>query len=174
MNEHEIVLRPVTEPDLDVIEALVETPAGGEFAWFGYPKPGGHRRRWAENGLLDPDRSAMMVVRGEEPIGFVTWARGQIWLESWSWIMGIGLASSARGKGYGTIAQRLLVDYLFRHTPAHRVEADTELENIAEQRALEKAGFTREGVIRGVIWRDGAWRDGVIYGILRTDPRPSR
>lgn len=173
MSGDEIALRPVTEPDLAVIEELIETPAGGEFAWFGYPKPGAHRRRWAENGLLDPDRSALMVVRGEDRIGFVTWARDNIWRESWSWIMGIGLAPSARGKGYGTTAQRLLVDYLFAHTPAHRVEADTELGNIAEQRALEKAGFTREGVIRGVVWRDGAWRDGVIYGVLRTDPRPS-
>ena len=55
------------------------------------------------------------------------------------------------------------------HTTAHRIEADTEAENVAEQRALEKAGFTREGVMRGVFWRDGAWRDGVIYSLLRTD-----
>jgi RimJ/RimL family protein N-acetyltransferase len=34
---------------------------------------------------------------------------------------------------------------------------------------LEKAGFTREGVLRQVAWRDGAWRDGVVYGILRDD-----
>ena len=114
-----------------------------------------------------------MVVRGAERIGFVSWQRRQITRESWHWVMGIGLVPAARGKGYGTVAQRLLVDYLFAHSPAHRIQADTELENLAEQRALEKAGFTREGVIRGVVWRDGTWRDGVSYGILRTDPRPS-
>ena len=165
----EIELRPVGEADLAIIENLVETPAGGEFAWFGHPQPGDHRRRWTENGLLDPDRGALMVVRGEERIGFVSFARKQAFRESWYWVMGIGLVPSARGKGYGTIAQRLLVGYLFAHTPAHRIEADTELENIAEQRALEKAGFTREGVLRQVAWRDGAWRDGVVYGILRDD-----
>ncbi|HEY4024631.1 MAG TPA: GNAT family protein [Pseudonocardiaceae bacterium] len=174
MSEDEIALHPVTEPDLAVIEELVQTPAGGEFAWYGHPLPGDHRKRWAENGLLDPDRSALMVVRGEERIGFVTWARKHSFREAWYWIMGIGLVPSARGKGYGTTAQRLLVDYLFANSPLHRIEADTELENIAEQRALEKAGFTREGVIRQAAWRDGAWRDGVVYGILRTDPRPSR
>jgi RimJ/RimL family protein N-acetyltransferase len=52
----------------------------------------------------------------------------------------------------------------------HRIWAGTEADNIAEQRALEKAGFTREGVIRGAGWRDGTWRDGVIYSLLRTDP----
>jgi RimJ/RimL family protein N-acetyltransferase len=43
-------------------------------------------------------------------------------------------------------------------------------DNIAEQRVLEKAGFRREGVARGIGWRDGAWRDGVTSSLLRTDP----
>jgi L-amino acid N-acyltransferase YncA len=74
------------------------------------------------------------------------------------------------GRGYGTQAQRLLARYLFAHTTAHRIWAGTQVGNLAEQRALEKAGFTREGVTRATGWRDGAWRDGVIYSLLRTDP----
>ena len=72
--------------------------------------------------------------------------------------------------GYGTQAQRLLTRYLFAHTTVHRIWAATEVDNIAEQKALEKAGFTREGITRATGWRDGAWRDGVIYSLLRTDP----
>ncbi len=83
--------------------------------------------------------------------------------------MGIAILPGARGRGYGTQAHRLLARYLFAHTPVHRIEAATEAGNLAEQRALEKAGFTREGVIRGTGWRDGAWRDGVLYSLLRTD-----
>ena len=59
------------------------------------------------------------------------------------------------------------------HTPtvaSITSEATTETGNIAEQKALEKAGFTREGVMRGFGWRDGAWRDELLYSILRTDP----
>ena len=48
--------------------------------------------------------------------------------------------------------------------------ASTEVANLAERRALEKAGFTAEGIARGVGWRDGQWRDGVTYSLLRTDP----
>ena len=59
--------------------------------------------------------------------------------------------------------------YLFAHTTAHRIEARTEAGNLAEQRALKKAGFTREGISRGIGWRAGAWRDGVTYSLLRTD-----
>jgi RimJ/RimL family protein N-acetyltransferase len=49
----------------------------------------------------------------------------------------------------------------------NRVEAETEITNIAEQRALEKAGFTREGVRRGAIFRQGQWHDDVLYSLLR-------
>jgi RimJ/RimL family protein N-acetyltransferase len=36
-----------------------------------------------------------------------------------------------------------------------------------EQRALEKAGFTREGVLRQAQWRSGGWHDQVMYSKLR-------
>lgn len=73
----------------------------------------------------------------------------------------------------GTRAQRLLVEYLFAHTQVVRIEADTEVENIAEQRALEKTGFTREGVLRSAGFRDGRWRDAVRYSVLRDDVAPA-
>ena len=75
-----------------------------------------------------------------------------------------------RGQGYGTAAQRLLARYLFAHTQGvNRVQAETEITNIAEQRALEKAGFTREGVLRGATFRAGKWHDQVVYGVLRAE-----
>ena len=81
--------------------------------------------------------------------------------------IGISIAAEHRGKGYGTEAQRLLAAYLFATYPIQRVEAATDIENIPEQRALEKAGFTREGVLRKVQWRNGDWHDLVVYGKLR-------
>ena len=74
----------------------------------------------------------------------------------------------------GTAAQRVLADYLFATTTANRLEATTEVDNVAEQRALEKAGFVREGVLRGRGFLRGRWRDGMMYARLRDDPRPSR
>jgi RimJ/RimL family protein N-acetyltransferase len=62
-----------------------------------------------------------------------------------------------------------LTRYLFAHTQANRIEAGTEITNVGEQRALEKAGFTREGVLRGALFRHGQWRDCVFYGVLRDD-----
>ena len=87
--------------------------------------------------------------------------------------IGILLLPEHRGQGHGTVAQQLLADYLFSTTTAHRLEATTEVDNLAEQRSLEKAGFTQEGMLRGRGFVRGAWRDGYMYSRLRDDPVPS-
>jgi len=167
----ELQLRPVREDDLAVLEKLTQDPeTTGEFAWFGWHDPLRWRRRWTENRLLGDDGGILMVVRAARPLGFVSWRRHRATAAGYHWEMGIALLPEARGRGDGTQAHRLLAGYLFAHTPAHRIQASTEAGNLAEQRALEKAGFTREGITRGIGWRDGQWRDGVTYSLLRTDP----
>ncbi|MDR0342140.1 MAG: GNAT family N-acetyltransferase [Nocardiopsaceae bacterium] len=165
-----VELRPVTEDDLPVMDSLLQDPAvSGEFAWFGWHDPLRFRRAWEEDRLLGEQRGGLMVVAGSDRLGFVNWRRRQTTPAGWCWEMGIAILPGARGRGYGTQAHRLLVSYLFAHTTVHRIEAATETGNVAEQKALASAGFTREGVSRGIGWRDGAWRDGVIYSILRSD-----
>ncbi|MFC7546191.1 GNAT family N-acetyltransferase [Plantactinospora sp. GCM10030261] len=88
------------------------------------------------------------------------------------WEIGIVLLPEWRGRGIGWRAQAMLCDYLFSHTPAHRIAAGTQAENTAEQRSLEKAGFHLEGVLRACEFRAGQWRDGHLYSRLRTDPSP--
>ncbi len=163
-------LRPVREADLEILEALTQDPeVAGEFAWFGWHDPQRWRRAWSENRLQGPDGGALMVVSGDERLGFVVWTGRKATVAAVYWEIGIALLPRARGRGHGTQAQAMLARYLFAHTTAHRIEASTETGNLAERRALEKAGFTSEGVRRGSGWRDGAWRDGVTYSMLRTD-----
>jgi RimJ/RimL family protein N-acetyltransferase len=167
----QVALRPPAEDDLAMLEDLTQHPEQtGEFGWFGWYDRRRYRRGWDENRLLGPDGGTLIVVSGSERLGLVSWRKHQATPAGYSWEIGIALLSRARGRGYGTQAHRLLARYLFAHTTAHRLWAATEVDNIAEQKALEKAGFTREGVMRGSGWRDGAWRDGVTYSLLRTDP----
>lgn len=164
-------LRPVAEADLTIIERLTMDEAGtGEFGWYGFFDPQMWRRKWADNQLTGDDGGVLIVTNGSEPIGLVNWRRKKATPPSWYLEMGIALLPEFRGKGHGTRAHQALARYLFAHTMVHRIEAATETGNIAEQKALEKAGFTREGVLRGIGWRDGGWRDGVLYSLLRTDP----
>jgi RimJ/RimL family protein N-acetyltransferase len=164
-----VALRPVAEEDLPFLERLTQDPdAAGEYAWSGWRSLLQFRQGWVEDRLVGDDGGVLLIARGSERLGFVSWFQVDF-PPSYYWSMGIALLPEARGKGYGTLAHRLLIQYLFAHTTVHRIEAVTEAENVAEQRVLEKAGFIREGVMRGVFWRDGAYRDGALYSLLRAD-----
>jgi RimJ/RimL family protein N-acetyltransferase len=164
----DVRLRPVTEGDLEVVtRCFTDQDSAGEYHWSGWRDPTHWRRRWAEDGLLTDHDGHLMIVLGHDRLGLVSWHRNSTSPNAHCWAIGIALLSHARGHGYGARAQRLLVDYLFTHTPVQRVEAYTEDGNALEQEALEHAGFTREGVLRSYTFRAGAWRDTVVYSVLR-------
>ena len=166
-------LRPVTESDLDPLDEMFADPAAiGEFNWGGFVGGTPWRRRFTENGLLADDKSVLMVDLDGETLGFVSWFRVPTGNNVYCVEFGISLWPGVRGKGHGTAAQVLLARYLFAHAPINRIQAVTEFENLAEQRSLEKAGFTREGVMQGRTFRDGVWRDEVLYRMLRAELTP--
>ncbi|GHK01031.1 alanine acetyltransferase [Streptomyces sp. Y2F8-2] len=168
----EITLRPVTADDLDLFEREFSGPEGtGQYQWFGFGSPAGLRRQFAETGLLSPDGGVLSVAEAGRTVGRVEWF-ASTWgrpATSTCWSLAIGLVPAARGRGMGTQAQRLLAEYLFDHTRAERLQAWTDFANLAEQRALEKAGFVREGVLRSAQWRGGQWHDQIIFSMLRAE-----
>ena len=113
------------------------------------------RRRWEEDGWLGTANGRLAVATAGSFAGDVGYKdRSPDGSQGAIYEIGIGLLPEHRGHGVGTFA-RLLVEYLIDTTPAHRLQACTELENIAEQRALEKVGFGREGVMRKDLFRAG-------------------
>jgi RimJ/RimL family protein N-acetyltransferase len=166
-----VTLRPATEADLDYFDRAVG-PDEDPWNFFGFRQPGRMRRAFAENGLLTEDYAQLVVAADGVLVGDVGWHKvlyGPPPAGGHAYNIGITLLPEHRGRGYGTIAQRLLADYLFATYAVNRLEAGTDVENRAEQRSLEKAGFTREGVARGSQFRHGTWHDLVIYSRLRGD-----
>ncbi|HEX6360139.1 GNAT family N-acetyltransferase [Actinophytocola sp.] len=124
--------------------------------------------------VVGPTRSSLLSVLDTETgelLGGVSWHAVDYGgtVSSSAWNIGIALLPDVRGRGVGTLAQRLLVEHLLATTELDRIEASTDVDNIAEQRALEKAGFRREGVLRGAQLRRGIRRDLVHYGLVRGD-----
>jgi RimJ/RimL family protein N-acetyltransferase len=76
------------------------------------------------------------------------------------------------GRGYGTEATALVLDYAFETVGLHRVELSVYSFNPRAQRAYEKAGFVTEGVRREALHWDGEWHDVIVMGVLATDNRP--
>jgi RimJ/RimL family protein N-acetyltransferase len=60
-----------------------------------------------------------------------------------------------------------LVNHLFERNNLATILAGTSSLNMASQRALEKAGFKREGLWRKTLFRNEHWEDSVIYVLYR-------
>jgi ribosomal-protein-alanine N-acetyltransferase len=167
-------LRPVEEHDLELLGRIDTDPAMSEpFEWKGFRDPRARRRRWEEDGYLGAEDSLLIVGLPDGTFaGIVVWKWLTMSGPRGCLQIGILLLPEHRGRGLGAPAQRVLADYLFSTTVANRLEATTEVDNVAEQRALERAGFVREGVLRGRGFVRGQWRDGVMYARLRDDPAP--
>lgn len=168
-----ITLRPVAVSDLDQLEAWERDPdSSGEFNWFGLHASGRRARAFAETGLLTDERGTLLIQTKEGEIaGNLTYhsVRHGPGEHNRGFQIGIALSPAYRGQGYGVEAQRALAAYLFATYPVERIEAETDVENIAEQRALARAGFTREGILRRAQWRNGGWHDLVMYSKLRSE-----
>lgn len=169
-------LRDVTLDDLERLDAWDRPEIVGEFNDFGMPRRAAETLREAvAKGPLRNDRNGMVIVEriaDGAPIGTIGWFAVKYGPNdsSRAWNLGIALIPEARGQGLGAEAQRLMAEELFRTTDANRVEASTDVDNIAEQRSLEKAGFTREGIARGSQFRAGGYHDLIVYSRLRSDP----
>lgn len=97
-------------------------------------------------------------------IGHVNgWMRGRM-ME-----IGYAIVPCERCKGYGAEAIQLMVDYLFLSKEIVRIQAPTERRNIASQKVLEKAGFSKEGTMRKSWFARGEYRDMYLYSILREE-----
>jgi RimJ/RimL family protein N-acetyltransferase len=172
LHGEKIYLRPVRQDDLPILAARANDIAFlTEFNFFGLHRHNGLEKYFQEDGLLSQEHGTLVVVTyaSDQIVGDVSYRQVRYGpgYASIAYNLGIALAPEHRGKGYGVEAQQLLAEYLFSVYPIMRVEASTDITNSAELRALEKAGFTREGVLRKAQWRNGDWHDLVVYSKLR-------
>ena len=165
-------LRPIEESDLDDLARLGTDPeASGEFEWMGFRDPRTWRRRWEEDGWISDESTWLAITTADGTFaGIVSWReRSEGSNRQACFEIGAALFPAHRGRGLGTAAQQMMVEHLWATTQVHRLQAHTEAGNVAEQRALEKVGFEREGLLREPLFRRGRWRDVLLYGLLRPE-----
>jgi RimJ/RimL family protein N-acetyltransferase len=105
-----------------------------------------------ETGTLVGGIGLSHVERGNELANLFYWVR-----------------SSYAGRGAATAATRLIARFAFEELGLRRVEIVVAVSNHASQRVAEKAGATREGVLRKRVLLHGESHDGVMYSLIEED-----
>jgi ribosomal-protein-alanine N-acetyltransferase len=78
-------------------------------------------------------------------------------------MIGYWMGETYAGKGLMRSALDVVVPYAFEVLRLHRIEAACIPDNTRSINLLEKAGFQREGYLRGYLKINGVWRDHVLY-----------
>ena len=141
-------LRHCNDSDHDFLTLLATQEVSGE--WDSFDDPA--------DQFLSPSRYGggrrIVELAGDGRIDVVSWIQVPYGpnIRSLAWNIGITLLPEYRGRRLGAAAQRHLALHLFATSEANRVQADTDVANIPEQRSLTRAGFTREGIGRQAQW----------------------
>lgn len=110
----------------------------------------------------DPQRS-FAIANGNEVIGGIG-LNYQEDVHSFSAELGYWLAEPYWGRGIMSEAVMAFTEYAFRQWPIIRIFAGPFSHNMASQRVLEKAGFSKEGILKNHVVKDGRILDQTLYG----------
>jgi ribosomal-protein-alanine N-acetyltransferase len=168
-----IGLRPIRRADLDVLyEAHIAIGARGSFFPLGVLSESAFQREFEESGFWQKTEGTLLIVTPEGDIaGHIEFFRPVSYWDAFELSYQLYDDRHA-GHGYTTEAVQLLVDYLFAAKKEHRIHLVIVPGNDASQRIAERCGFALEGTVRGAFFNDGRNHDVLLYGLLRTDPRP--
>ncbi len=125
---------------------------------------------WIKNLYKDPNNILLAISLKEKDLHI-----GNTGLHNISWIdrygiLGIMIGEKKFwGKGYGTEATKLMLDYAFNRLNLERVELSVYEFNERAIKCYLKAGFKEEGRLRRRRFKDGRYWDEIVMGILKEE-----
>ncbi|MBX3089086.1 MAG: GNAT family N-acetyltransferase [Cryobacterium sp.] len=172
MSGSDIELRPIERSDLEFLRDLAnDATVRANVVGWGWPLSLASQETWFDS-VSDRERThRFLVVKADgTPVGLtglwdIDWRNGTAMSA-----VKIGGKSENRGQGYGAKAVQLAMEFAFNDVGLRRLHAQIlEFNEASLTVYLDKCGWTREGVARQHVWRDGQFWDVIHLGILREE-----
>jgi RimJ/RimL family protein N-acetyltransferase len=158
----DVAVRPLVEADAPALADAARDPLIPYYTSV----PENYTLADAEEFIGRGDNQFAIVDAGtDEVLGVV----GFILMNHSKGHFGYWVGKDARGRGVATRALRLLTRWAAEEHGLARLQLIVEPENVASIRVAEKAGFTREALLRSYIELRGARRDVYLYALIRED-----
>lgn len=169
-----VLLRPLTSTDIDAVEAISYSNELGEF--------GARVKNRAD--LTDYFNFCIQVKKAKEiyplliinkqdgtaigitMLGNISFQHKRLEI-GWTWI-----AEKYQGTGVNATCKNLLLNYCFQQLMLRRVEFKIDIKNIKSQKAVEKLGAVKEGMLRNYTIQSYGESEGTyVYSILADEWR---
>jgi RimJ/RimL family protein N-acetyltransferase len=168
-----VMLREYRQEDFPQIRKWVNDRASTEYlsAIFWFPQSETDTSDFLSRMMRSAPNAACFVIADAKDESYL----GQLDIFEINWKLRIGKlgmvigSDEKRGKGYGTEALSLMLDYAFGILGLERLELEVYAENKRAVRCYEKAGFVREGVRRCAAMVNGEYADVIMMSVIKAD-----
>jgi RimJ/RimL family protein N-acetyltransferase len=174
LSDGRVTLRQWSIDDVPAIVEMCRDPDVIRFTSVPVPYDAGDAYLWLDlhpGRVTAGDGAAFAITEGGgDPVGSIG---VRVLHEQGIAETGYHVVAQRRGRGLATAALRLIARWTFAELPVARLQLTTHPDNPASQRVAEKAGFTREGVLRAWVDQRGERVNLVMWSLLPGDPIPS-
>lgn len=136
------------------------------FDSFPYPYTIQEARRWISTHIGQDPLTIFPIIIDEKACGAIEVKPG-VDIHRKTGYLGYWLGEPFWGQGIMTEAIRLVTNYAFQHFNFVRIQSNVNDNNPASMRALEKAGFKREALMKNAIIKNGEIMDEHLFALLR-------
>lgn len=162
-------LRPVSEEDIPLFVSWVNDPEVRQFVSNRFPCTEGFEKKWVENLGQKQDKDVVLVIEvSGKPIGLMG-------IHKIDWLNRIGTTGAMIGekeywgKGYGTDAKMVLLDYAFNVLGLRKIMSRVFAFNGRSLAYSLHCGYKEEGRLRKQHFAGGEFHDEIILGIFREE-----
>jgi ribosomal-protein-alanine N-acetyltransferase len=167
LNGQLVTLRPWRQIDAPSLVKYANNPNVAHQLRDRFPHPytAADARQFIQSIANARPTTTFAIAVGNEAVGGTGFAPGAD-VERFSAEVGYWLGEPFWGRGFTTEAVRLVSDYAFRTCNMLRLFALPFADNDRSIRVLEKAGYTREALLRASSVKHGRPRDQALYALV--------
>ncbi|HPF87519.1 MAG TPA: GNAT family protein [Candidatus Limiplasma sp.] len=173
MTGQHVMLREYRQDDYPHIRKWVNDRNTSQYlsAIFWFPQTEADTTDFLNRAMRAAPNAAYFVIADIKDESYI----GQLDLFEINWKTRVGKIGTVigsedkRGKGYGSEAMKLMLDYAFGILGLERVELEVYAENKRAVRCYEKAGFVYEGTRRHAAMVNGKHADVNMMSVLKAD-----
>lgn len=166
-----VLLRPVEQEDVLQLQRWINDPRINRFVISTHPLTFLAEERLFQEITKRDDTTITVAVCTHDGALMGTMSL-QIDLAKQAGSTGTLLGREFQGKGYGTEAKMLLLDYAFNWRGLRKVTSKILATNGRSQRYAQKCGHRHVATIPREHFRDGAWIDEEVYVVFREEWLP--
>ena len=166
LQSDDILLYPYSPDDVDLLFQWFNNPIVNNY--FPFPKPLSRKQLiWViDQSLEGQSRLGFIIYHSKgQPIGMVE-INGIDWINRKAQVeISIG-EPTMWGKGYGTSAMILIIEYARNSINLHRLWLRVLANNQRARHVYEKVGFILEGIELESVYKNGEYCDECLYGLV--------